>query len=124
MNIEELREYCLSKPGTTEEFPFDEDTLVFKVKGKMFVLTSLEKWEAGNGAVILKCDPIKAQELREEYPDEITSGYHMSNKHWNDVRMTGHLSQKQIIAFIDHSYALVVSKFTKKLKAELDQLKP
>ncbi|HCY81681.1 MAG TPA: MmcQ-like protein, partial [Xanthomarina gelatinilytica] len=67
MNIEELRKYCISKKGVTEDFPFDIDTLVFKVLGKMFVLVGLKKWEAGEKAINLKCDPEYAQELRAEY---------------------------------------------------------
>lgn len=68
MNIEEFRTYCLSKPEATEDFPFDNDTLVFKVKNKIFALTSLKKWEAGDRGINLKCDPQKAIEYREQYP--------------------------------------------------------
>ena len=123
MEIDEIRQYCLKKPGTTESFPFDQHTLVFKVMGKMYALIGLEKWEAGNPAINLKCDPEKAIELRERYPDEIYGGYHMSKKHWNTVVINGpHLTPKQIIHFINHSYELVVSKLTKKQKEELNKL--
>ncbi|WP_394906917.1 MmcQ/YjbR family DNA-binding protein [uncultured Mesonia sp.] len=123
MEIDEIRQYCLYKPGTTEDFPFDQQTLVFKVMGKMYALIGLEKWEAGNPAINLKCDPEKAIELRERYPDEIYGGYHMSKKHWNTVVINGpHLTQKKILHFINHSYELVVSQLTKKQKEELSKL--
>ncbi|WP_075591038.1 MmcQ/YjbR family DNA-binding protein [Labilibacter marinus] len=117
MNIEEFREYCLSKKGTTEEFPFDEVTLVFKVLGKMYALTSLNK----NFSVNLKCDPEKAIALREEY-ETIQPGYHMNKRHWNTVEMEGSLKIELLKKMIDHSYELVVSKLTKKQKEELNNL--
>ena len=123
MQIDELRDYCLAKKGTTEDFPFDEHTLVFKVMGKMFALVGLKKWEEGNQRINLKCDPEKAIELREEYPEEIYGGYHMSKKHWNTVVINGpHLTRKEIHQFIEHSYELVVSKLAKKQKEELSKL--
>ena len=123
MDIIQLREYCLSFKGATEDFPFDEDTLVFKVMGKMFALVGLEKWEMGNPAINLKCDSEKAIELREKYPEEIYAGYHMSKKHWNTVVINGsQLTEKQIKHFINHSYELVVSKLTKKQKQELKEM--
>lgn len=118
MNIEEFREYCIQKPGVTEEFPFDEETLVFKVMGKMFALTNL----VGEWNLALKCDPEWAIELREQFP-AIRPGYHMNKVHWNTVAMDGSLSQKLILELIDHSYQLVVAKLPGKLKNELDQLK-
>lgn len=102
MDIESLREYCLSKPGVTESFPFDQETLVFKVKGKMFALTTLYSELSVN----LKCDPEKAIRLREEYPC-VLPGYHMNKVHWNTVLIDGTLSDDQIREMIDHSYALV-----------------
>jgi len=123
MQIDGLRDYCLAKKGVTEDFPFDEHTLVFKVMGKMFALVGLKKWEAGDCAINLKCDPEKAIELREQYPDEIYGGYHMSKKHWNTVVINGpHLTRKEIQHFINHSYELAVSKLTKKQKEELSKL--
>ncbi|RLD49686.1 MAG: MmcQ/YjbR family DNA-binding protein, partial [Bacteroidetes bacterium] len=80
MNIEELRNYCLSKPGVTEGFPFDETTLVFKVMDKMFALTDTHS----EFSINLKCDPQKAIELREHYPT-VKPGYHMNKKHWNTI---------------------------------------
>lgn len=114
MNIEEFRTYCLSKPEATEDFSFDNDTLVFKVKNKIFALTSLKKWEAGDRGINLKCDPQKAIEYREQYPDEVFPGYHMNKKHWNTVVVDGpQLTPKFIQHLINHSYELVVSKLPK-----------
>jgi predicted DNA-binding protein (MmcQ/YjbR family) len=114
MNIEEFREYCMDKSGVTEEFPFDETTLVFKVMGKMFALTNLD----GDWSLALKCDPDRAIELRELYP-AIRPGYHMSKVHWNTIAMDGSLSSKLILELVDHSYQLVVNKLPLKLKEEL-----
>ena len=105
MNIEEFREYCLSKPGTSEEFPFDEVTLVFKVVGKMFALTNLD----GDWSINLKCDPERAIELREEY-SAIQPGVHMNKTHWNTLIMDGSLNERLIRELTDHSYQLVVNK--------------
>lgn len=118
MNIEYIREYCLSKKGVSESFPFDESTLVFKVLNKMFALTSLDRSPT---QINLKCDPEYAIELRDQYGD-ITGGYHMSKKHWNTVTVEGDLEDKMILSLIDHSYELIVGSFTKKMKAELDNL--
>ncbi|MCB0840182.1 MAG: MmcQ/YjbR family DNA-binding protein [Bacteroidetes bacterium] len=118
MNIELLREYCLSKKAATEGFPFDENTLVFKVMGKMFALTALEDPTFVN----LKCDPEYAIELREEYPGIITPGFHMSKTHWNTVSIVDTLSDQQIRDLVDHSYDMVVAKLTKKMKAELEAM--
>lgn len=114
MNIEEFTEYCLSKPGVTEEFPFDQTTLVFKVMGKMFALTNLE----GDWSLALKCDPQRSAELREQYP-AIQPGYHLNKLHWNTLLMDGSLSQKLVLELIDHSYQLVVDKLPVKLKHDL-----
>lgn len=111
MNIEEFREYCMSKPGVTEEFPFGEDTLVFKVIGKMFALTNLD----GDWSLSLKCDPERAIELREKFP-AIQPGYHMSKVHWNTVMLDGSLNRDFVLKLIDHSYQLVVDKLPVKLK--------
>jgi predicted DNA-binding protein (MmcQ/YjbR family) len=117
LNIEAFRSYCLSKKGVTEEFPFDENTLVFKVMGKMFALTDLENFESVN----LKCDPERASQLREEFP-AVTPGYHMNKKHWNTVLMDGTISDKLVKIWIDDSYNLVSASLTKKLRLELKRL--
>ena len=116
MNIEELRDYCLSKPHLTESFPFDKETLVFKVGEKLFALIGLEHHPA---AVNLKCDPDKALELRDTYP-EIIAGYHMSKKHWNTIYIQdAELQPKFLLELIDHSYDMVVKGMPKKLRETL-----
>lgn len=120
MNIQQLYEFCLSKKGVTEHFPFDEDTLVFKVGGKMFALTSLKQFEDGNPSINLKCDPEKAEELRAEY-EGIRPGYHMSKVHWNSVDFNKDVSTKMICELINHSYDLVFKSLTKKVQAEINE---
>ncbi|MGC1516078.1 MAG: MmcQ/YjbR family DNA-binding protein [Maribacter sp.] len=117
MNIEEFRTYCLAKKGVTEEFPFDQVTLVFKVMGKMFALCGLDHIPL---RVNLKCDPDRAIELRERH-EGIIEGWHMSKKHWNTVYLDS-IPPQLSVELVDHSYELVVSKFTKKLKAALEAL--
>jgi predicted DNA-binding protein (MmcQ/YjbR family) len=102
MNVEILREYCISKAHATEGFPFGENTLVFKVKGRIFALANLD----GDLSVNLKCDPLLALELREKY-SAVTPGYHMNKKHWNTVILDGSIPDKEILDWIDHSYDLV-----------------
>ncbi len=119
MNIEQFREYCLSKKGVEETFPFGEDTLVFKVMGKMFALTGLETHPASAN---LKCDPERAIELREEFDGLIRPGFHMSKVHWNTVELERNIPHELLTELIDHSYALVVNSLTKKLQAELASL--
>ena len=109
MNIEEFREYCLSKKDVTECFPFDEQTLVFKVKGKMFALTDTE----GEFTINLKCDPEKAIDLREHYPC-VLPGYHMDKKHWNTVVIDGSVADNLLQEWISDSYNLVLNKIKKK----------
>ena len=116
MDIEQFRNYCLSKPGVTEECPFGPDTLVFKVMGKLFALCSLNDFKSIN----LKCNPEKAIELREEY-SQIKPGYHMNKTHWNTVYIEG-LSSTLLKELIDHSYELVKSGLTKQQKKELEGL--
>lgn len=106
MDIENLREYCLSKPGVEETLPFGPDTLVFKVNGKMFLLTGLDEEQLSFN---VKCDPDKAIELREEY-DCVKPGYHMNKKHWNTIVVDGSVSSKQLKEWIDDSYELVMGK--------------
>lgn len=114
MNIEEFREYCLSKNHVTEEFPFDEVTLVFKVCGKMFALTGIEQYKSIN----LKCDPEYAIALREQYP-AILPGYHMNKKLWNTVMIDGSVPQKLIRKMIDDSYYLVIASLPKREREKL-----
>lgn len=114
MNVEELRDYCLLKPGATEGFPFGEDTLVFKVGGKIFLITGLEQGDRFN----VKCDPELAIDLRERYT-EVQPGYHMNKKMWNTVFMNGSLTRKQLCEMIDHSYELIYNSLPAKIKAEI-----
>jgi predicted DNA-binding protein (MmcQ/YjbR family) len=115
MNVETLREYCLSKKGAKEGFPFGETTLVFKVCEKIFLLVSLDASPLQFNA---KCDPGKAIELREQY-DEIKPGYHMNKKHWNTVIINGSVPQKLLKEMIDDSYELIVQSLPKKEKEKL-----
>lgn len=110
MNIEELREFCISLPDVTEGFPFDETTLVFKVNGKMFLLTDLE----GPLSINVKCDPEKAEELRLSYPGVVKPGYHMHKKLWNTVEIDGSITDKLIYQWITDSYDLVKQKNKRK----------
>uniref|UniRef100_UPI00404B52A0 MmcQ/YjbR family DNA-binding protein n=1 Tax=Gelidibacter sp. TaxID=2018083 RepID=UPI00404B52A0 len=119
MNIEQVRDYCLNKKEVSEHFPFDNDTLVFKVLGKMFLLVSLKKMEEGNGFLNLKCDTDYAQELRATY-DSIQPGYHMHKQQWNSVHIqTGELSLSLIKELINHSYDMVVKSMPKKMRDTL-----
>lgn len=107
MNIEELREFVLHKEAVTEGFPFGEDTLVFKVNGKVFLLAALDSSPLQFN---VKCDPEKAIQLREEYPDSVLPGYHMNKKHWNTIIVDGRLTAKQLKEMIDDSYNLVAKR--------------
>lgn len=117
MNIEFFRDYCLAKQGVTEEFPFDRDTLVFKVMNKIFVLTDVDQFESVN----LKCDPERAIELR-EINAGIKPGFHMNKKHWNTVETTGIISDNLLKELIDHSYSMVVKGLAKTAKEQLKNL--
>lgn len=117
MNIEELRDYCLSKKGVTESLPFDETTLVYKVMGKMFALTDTENDFSMN----LKCDPEMAIELREKYP-AVQPGYHMNKKHWNTIYIDGSINDNLLRSWIDDSYVLIVNSLARKLKDQLENL--
>lgn len=114
MNIEELRIYCLSKKGVTESFPFDSDTLVFKVMGKMFLLTGMEHPLQFN----VKCDPEKAILLRDRY-NCVKPGYHMNKKLWNTITVDGSVSNQHLYEWITDSYNLVIAKLTKTQHKEL-----
>jgi predicted DNA-binding protein (MmcQ/YjbR family) len=110
MNIETLRDYCLSKPGAEETLPFGPDTLVYKVSGKVFLLVGLD---AEDLRFNVKCDPDKAIELRDEYPC-VLPGFHMNKKHWNTIVVDGSVSIALLKEWIDHSYTLVAPKPKKK----------
>lgn len=116
MNIEIFREHCIKKEGVTEEFPFGENTLVFKVSGKMFALTDVDLFTSIN----LKCDPEKAVLLREHY-NAVQPGYHMNKKHWNTIVMDGTIPDPLIFQWIDHSYDLVFESLPLKQKKILNK---
>lgn len=118
MNLEIYYEYCLSKKGVTEHFPFNEETLVLKVGGKMFALSSLTQWENGKPSVSLKCNPDKAQELRAQY-DDIQPGWHMSKIHWNTIAINQEVPDKLVKELINHSYDLVFKSLPKKTQNEI-----
>lgn len=114
MNIEEIRDYCLAKPGVTEGLPFGEDTLVFKVGEKLFLLTSISEGNSFN----VKCDPELAIELREQH-SEVQPGFHMNKKHWNTVHTDGNLTRRQICDMIDHSYTMVLKGLPKNIREQI-----
>ncbi len=121
MDIEQIRAYCLSKKGTSESFPFDEHTLVFKVLTKMFLLAPLQLWDKGEATITLKCNPKYTEELREQY-SSIYAGPYVSNKHWNTIKIyEGELPPKFIKELIDHSYDMVVKGMTKKMRTTLNE---
>ena len=117
MNIESLRDYCLSLPAVEEYVPFGNDTLAFKVKDKIFLLTTLNREVLGFN---VKCQPEKAEELREQYPC-VKPGYHMNKKHWNTVTVDGSVSDALLHAWIRHSYDLIVAALPKKDREALAQ---
>ncbi|EDM34015.1 hypothetical protein PBAL39_17129 [Pedobacter sp. BAL39] len=117
MNIEELRDYCLQKAGATEGLPFGEETLVFKVGEKIFLLIGLEQGNRFN----VKCDPERAIALREQH-EEVQPGFHMNKKHWNTVFMDGRLTFKELHELIDHSYELVFNSLPQVKRAEIASL--
>lgn len=112
MHLEQFRQYCLSLPATEETLPFDEDTLVFKVAGKMFALANMTVFESIN----LKCDPEQAIELRERYA-AVLPGYHMNKQHWNTVLIDGSISNQLLLQWTKDSYDLVVQSLSKKIRA-------
>jgi len=117
VHLEEIRQHCLKKKGVTEDMPFDEETLVFRVMNKIFLLMDIQKPITIN----LKCDPKRAVELREGY-EEVTPGYHMNKKHWNTIDLNGSLSKAEILEMIDHSYGEVVKKLSKKEREEITRM--
>lgn len=115
MQVDTFREYCLRKTGATEDTPFGEDHLVFKVGGKMFALLSLDEVPS---TANLKCEPDLALELRDRY-EQVRPGYHMNKKHWNTVELGGGIPDAELREMIDHSYERVVRSPTKTARAAL-----
>jgi predicted DNA-binding protein (MmcQ/YjbR family) len=118
MDIAALYEYCRNKKGVTEGFPFGEDVLVFKVMGKMYALMNLEDVPP---RINLKCDPVRALELREQY-DAVLPGYHMNKQHWNTVVSDGSIPGDLVRELIDHSYELIVRSLKKAQREALARL--
>jgi len=118
MNVEDISEYCLKKRGTSEDFPFDEETLVFKVVGKMYALIPLERIPL---QINLKCGPELAVDLRERY-DSVRPGYHMNKNHWNTILIDGSLREELILEWIDLSYDLVIKGLKKSEKEKLQKM--
>jgi len=118
VDIEKFRSYCLSKKGVTEEFPFGENVLVYKVAGKMFALTDLQDFTSVN----LKVDPEEGEELREKYAS-VQPGYHMNKKHWITVLIDNSIPDKLLLQWVDRSYQLVVEGLPKKQRLALDSSK-
>ena len=117
MNIEDIRDYCMARPGVSEGFPFDETTLVFKVMGKIFCIADLE----GNTGIALKNTPEKIMEMREEWPC-ITPSSHLSHIHWNNIVDTFTIPATLLKSWIDDSYHIVVKGLTRKLQEELKNM--
>ena len=115
MDLEGLKLHCLDLKGTTMDFPFDGSTLVYRVGGKMYCLTDISDERAWAN---LKCDPLIAHDLREEFKD-IIPGYHMNKVHWNTVSLDGDIPEERIRWMIDHSYSLVLSKLNKRVRDEI-----
>ena len=115
MDVMEFREYCLSLPLAEESTPFDETTLVYKVGGKMFACADMVDF----AGISLKCEPSKAIELREQYPDQVVPGFHFNKRHWNTVHIGGDLSDRLIKEWIRDSYLLVVEKLPKVRRWEI-----
>ena len=115
MNIEEIREYCISKPAVTEGFPFNETALVFKVAGKMFALLDLSEDSKG---ISLKCNPELAISLREQH-SEVTPAFHFNKQHWNGVNLKGNIGDDLLKEWIDHSYTIVVASLPKSKREKL-----
>jgi predicted DNA-binding protein (MmcQ/YjbR family) len=116
MTLDRIRSHCLKKKFVTEEFPFDEETWVFKVMGKMFLLTNINPPLSIN----IKCEPETAIELRELYP-AVTPGYHMNKKHWNTVEINGTVSPKLLFKWIDNSYDLVIQSLPKSKRVKISK---
>lgn len=115
INFQEFKDYCLKKKGVYEDFPFDDETLVFKVGSKMFALTNINDQKL---KVNLKCDPLMAEDFRREY-EAIKPGYHMNKVHWNTVEIDGTIDDETIKMLIDISYDLVFKGLKKKEKEEI-----
>jgi predicted DNA-binding protein (MmcQ/YjbR family) len=116
LNLDQLRQFCLSLPGTTEDFPFDADTLAFRIGGKIYLLSDIQHFASVN----LKCDPEKAMELRERH-HSVKPGFHMNKKHWNTVEIPGDYTDAMLESWIRHSYDLVKAGLPLSIRQSLSQ---
>jgi len=116
LDLEQIREHALAKPGVSEDFPFDSDTLAFRVGHKIFLLAPLERNPQGFNA---KCDPELALELREKY-SAITPGYHMNKRHWNTIELDGTVPNAKVLELVDHSYDLVFASLPRKVRTAIE----
>ena len=119
LTLEKIRKYCCAKKGVIEDFPFDFETLVFKVGTRMFALTNIKSKEL---RINLKCDPFLSTGLREKYK-AVQPGYHMNKRHWNTVYIDGEIPDKEILQLIDHSYDLVFKGLKKSVREDIEKLK-
>lgn len=119
MDISSIKAYCAAKKGVTAEFPFDFETLVYKVLGKMFVLMPDKLREGSTLHISLKCDPTWAEVLRQTYPDSVKPGYHLHKRHWNTIAIDGRIPDDEILDMIDHSYEQVIKGLPKKQRDSL-----
>ena len=119
LSLEIFKNYCLSKKGVTECFPFDDETLVFKVSSKMFTLTNINKPLL---EINLKCEPYMSEDLRNNY-SAVKPGYHMNKKHWNTIIIDGSICDEEILFLVDLSYELVFKRLKKSEKEELQNNK-
>lgn len=118
IDLKNLRKYCTGKAGAVEDYPFGEDTLVYKVVGKMFALIPLDTPRDEPPTISLKCDPTLAEILRNIY-DAVQPGYHLNKKHWNTVTVDGSIPDDEIYDMIDQSYQLVVKSLKKEEREQL-----
>ncbi len=123
MNRGDLLAYCLSKAGATEEYPFDADTAVIKVHGKMFALVPMDILVGEAPQISLKCDPALAEVLRQTY-DAVKPGYHLNKRHWNTITVDGSVPDDEVCEMIDNSYTLVAKGLPKKLRDTLAKHQP
>lgn len=117
MDLTEIRNYCMKKSGSTEDFPFDFDVLAIRVSGKIYLLTDIKTAPL---KINLKCDPDNALYLREKYKDKILPGHHMNKKHWNTVIIDGSIPENEIYKMIDESYSLVYKGLNRKQQEKIN----
>jgi predicted DNA-binding protein (MmcQ/YjbR family) len=122
MDLDAIKTYCAAKKAVTSDFPFDFETLVYRVAGKIFALMPSQLKPGEKLTINLKCDPSWAEILRQTYPG-VVPGYHMNKQHWNTVSIDGTIPDDEIMEMIDHSYEQVVKGLTKKQKEFLVESK-